>query len=292
MTWIVLITLSVLFGSVSALLQRLLVRDERAETYSYSVFTQLTSAVVCFLLALFLGRNSFPEISVILDSHVYLFILLSASLYALNAILCFKALQSIEVSKFSVLYATRAVVTIVVASVFLKEGLNAIQLIGSGMILFSILYLNTKSVKELFRFGKGEVFTLTAALAFGIATVSDKYIIEWFDFIPYLTLDFLLPAMILIAIKPKVVKEFRKLLTPKILPIILLFSILYALAALTFFGAMYASDNTSLVASIGQITTIATVILGIVVLKERKDLSKKLVAGIISVVGLILLIVR
>jgi len=292
MSWIVLITLSVLFGSVSALLQRVLVRDEKADTYSYSVFTQLTSAVVCLFLALFLGRNTFPEFSVVLESHVYVFILLSSSLYALNAILCFKALQSIEVSKFSVLYATRSVVTIVIASVFLKESLNTNQLLGAGMILSSILYLNTKSLKEFLRFGKGEILTLTAALAFGIATVSDKYIIEWFDFIPYLTLDFLLPAIILIAINPKVVKEFRKLLVPKILPIILLFSTLYALAALTFFGAMDASDNTSLVSSIGQITTIATVIMGIVVLKERKDLRKKLVAGIASVAGLILLIVR
>lgn len=291
MSWIVLITFSVLFGSVSALLQRVLVRDEKADTYSYSVFTQLTSAVVCLLLAIILGRNTFPEFSVILASHVYVFILLSSSLYAFNAILCFKALQSIEVSKFSVLYATRAVVTIIIASVFLKEGLTAIQLLGSGMILFSILYLNTKSLKEFLRFGKGEVFTLTAALAFGIATVSDKYIIEWFDFIPYLTLDFLLPAIILIAIKPKVVKEFGKLLIPKTLPIILLFSTLYALAALTFFGAMDASDNTSLVSSIGQITTVATVILGIVVLKEREDMKKKLLAGFLGFAGLLLIVI-
>lgn len=291
MSWIVLITFSVLFGSVSALLQRVLVRDEKADTYSYSVLTQLTSAVVCFLLALFFGRNTFPEFSVILESHVYVFILLSSSLYAVNAILCFKALQSIEVSKFSVLYATRAVVTIVIASVFLKESLNANQLLGAGMILFSILYLNTKSYKEFLRFGKGEILTLTAALAFGIATVSDKYIIEWFDFIPYLTLDFLLPAITLIAIKPKVVKEFRKLIAPKLLPIILLFSTLYALAALTFFGAMDASDNTSLVSSIGQITTVATVILGIVVLKEREDMKKKLLASFLGFAGLLLIVI-
>lgn len=290
MTWIVLITFSIFFGSVSSLLQRILVRAERSDTYSYSALTQLISAFVCFLLALLLGRNSIPEFSIIIESHVYLFILLSSSLYAINAIFCFKALQSIEVSKFSILYATRAVVTIIIASIFLKESLNVIQLLGSGMILFSILFLNTTSTRDLFRFGKGELYTLTAALAFGIATVSDKYIIEWFDYIPYLTLDFLLPAIILIAIKPKVVQEFRKLLVLKTLPTILLFSTLYALGALTFFGAMDASDNTSLVSSIGQVTTIVTVIMGVVLLKERKDLLKKIIAGVTSVIGLILLI--
>ncbi len=291
MNWIFLITASVLSGSVAALLQRVLVRGKTADTHAYSTLTQLLSAGVSLIAAIILGRTSFPNLRSIIDNQVYLFVLLSAILYTLNAIFCFRALKFIEVSKFSVLYTTRAVVTIIVASIFLGESLTSVQLLGSGLIIASILLLNTKSTKDLLKFGKGEVYALIAALAFGVATVSDKYIIEWFDFVPYLMLDFLLPALLLIMIKPRVVAEFKGLFSKKIFVPILIFSSLYTLAAITFFGAMSSSDNTSLVSSVGQVSTISTVVLGIIFLKERKELAKKVIAGVVSVFGLILLII-
>ena len=290
MNWIIAIAISIVAGSSAGLLQRVLMRGKVSGSYSYTAVTQLLSAFVVLGFAIILGRTSFPSIEVILSNRLYIFIIFSAILYALNGAFVFKALQSVEISKFTILYTLRAVVTIIVATIFLNEGLTLIQLIGAGCILFAVIYVNSKSLKDLFIFNRGEIYALMAALSFGTATVSDKYLIAWFDYVPYLFIDFLLPALILFAVRPKVVSEVGTLIKQKLASKLILFSALYAIAALSFFGALSMANNASLVSSVGQSGTILTVILGIVLLKERDQLGKKLLAGAISFIGLVLLI--
>jgi len=213
-------------------------------------------------------------------------------LYALHAIFGFKALQSVEVSRFTVIYSLRAVITILIATLFLDEKLTILQLFGALLILSAIVFLNTKSFKGLFRFSKGEIYALLAAVTFGIATVSDKYLLDWFDYVPYLFIDFLVPGLILFLARPKSVPESLELFKQKLGPKIFLFATLYAIAAISFFTALTQADNASLVSGVGQVGSIVTVLLGIVLLKERKDITKKLIAASLSFIGLILLIIR
>jgi drug/metabolite transporter (DMT)-like permease len=213
-------------------------------------------------------------------------------LYALHAVFGFKALQSVEVSRFSVIYSLRAVVTIIAATLFLDEKLTLVQLIGALLILSAIIFLNTKSIKGLFKFSRGEVYALLASISFGVATVSDKYLLDWFDYVPYLFIDFLVPGLILFLARPKSVPESVELLKQKLGPKIFLFATLYAIAAISFFAALTQADNASLVSGVGQIGTIVTVLMGIFILKERKEMTKKLIAASLSFIGLILLIIK
>jgi drug/metabolite transporter (DMT)-like permease len=290
--WLIAITISVITGSSGAILQRVLMKNKVSGSYSYSALSQIISAIVCLIIAILIGKQNFPTIELIFSNNLYIFILFSSVLYALHAAFGFKALQSVEVSRFTVIYSLRAVVTIFAATLFLDEKLTLVQMIGALFILAAIVFLNTKSLKEIFKFNKGEVFALLAAVSFGIATVSDKYLLDWFDYVPYLFIDFLVPGLILFLARPKSVTESVNLFKQKLGPKIFLFATLYAIAAISFFAALTQADNASLVSGVGQVGTIVTVLMGIFILKERKDITKKLIAASLSFVGLILLIIK
>lgn len=292
MSWLIAITISVFTGSSAAILQRVLMKNKVSGSYAYSALTQVISAIVCLIIAFMIGRQNFPTIEQIFSNNLYIFILFSSVLYALHAAFGFKALQSVEVSRFTVIYSFRAVVTILAAILFLDEKLTLVQMVGALLILIAIIFLNTRSKKEIFKFSKGEAFALLAAVSFGVATVSDKYLIGWFDYVPYLFIDFIVPGMILFLARPKSLPESVELIKQKLGPKIVLFSTLYAIAAITFFAALTQADNASLVSGVGQVGSIVTVLMGIFVLKERKDLTKKLVAASLSFIGLILLVIK
>lgn len=287
----VAVFISVTTYAGAALLQRVLMKEEDKNPLAYSAFTQLFSGVMVLVFAILSNNLSFPSLDLILEKKLYLFILLSGLCFAANAYFGFKSLKHIDISKFIVLFSFRTVVTIIVASIFLNEKLTPVQLIGSLLILLSIILINSKSVKEIFVFGKGEVYVLIASIAFGLGNVSDKYMFDSFELIPYMTIGFLLPGTLLTLRKPNTILEFPEFFRKNRIWKITLFTFLYTLAALSFYYAFILADNASLVSSIGQISTIVTVILGIIVLKERKDLRKKLLGGAISFVGLVLLAV-
>ncbi len=281
--------ISIITYSGAALLQRVLMRDEDKNPLAYSAFTQLLSGVMVLVYAVLTQNLSFPTIEVIIQNKLYVFMLLSGVCFATNAYLSFKSLKYVDISKFIVLFSLRTVVTIFVASVFLKEGLNATQFIGAILILLSIVLINTKSIKEIFVFGKGELYVLLAAIVFGLGNANDKYILNSFELVPYMTIGFLLPGTLLLLSKPKTVLEFSEFFRNNRIWKILIFTFLYTVSALTFYNAFVLADNASLVSSIGQISTILVVILGVVFLKEYKDLRKKIIGGLLSFIGLILL---
>lgn len=289
MTWLLALFISIGTYSGAALLQKVLMKGENKNPLAYSAFTQLLSAVMVFVVAIVTGRLVFPESQIVIENKLYLFILLSAICFATNAYAGFKALQHIDVSKFIIIFAFRTVVTIILSAVFLKESLTTVQLAGTGLILVSIILVNSKSARDMFVLGKGGRYALLAAIAVGVGSVTDKHMFNWFDFVPYLTIGFLFPGTLLVLAKPKNILEFPEFLKKDKIGKITLFTLLYTLAALSFYWAFVLADNAALVSSIGQISTILTVLLGIIILKEREDLGKKLLGGVLSFIGLFLL---
>lgn len=289
MNWMVAVFISVTTYAGAALLQRVLMREEDKNPLAYSSFTQLLSGVMVLVYAVFTQNLSFPTLDVIMENKLYLFVILSGFCFATNSYFGFKSLKHIDISKFIVLFSLKTVVTIAIASVFLNERLTLIQLIGAALILLSIVLINSKSVREIFVFGKGELYVLLAAVVFGLGNVSDKYMFNWFDLISYMIIGFLLPGSLLLLSKPKTALEFPDFFRNNRIWKILVFTFLYTVSALTFYYAFILADNASLVSAAGQVSTILVVVLGIFVLGEREDLRKKLIGGLLSFLGLVLL---
>ena len=65
-------------------------------------------------------------------------------------------------------------------------------------------------------------------------------------------------------------------------------SILYAASAITIFSAYQVGRNAAQIAPLNQTSTILTVILAIIFLKERSQLVRKLLGGLLSFIGIVL----
>lgn len=289
MTWILAITISIVTFSIANLLQRVLMEKEENDALGYSAFTQLLSGVLVLIGSIVFSLLLYPSLGTIVENKLLFFIALSGIAYAINAYSGFKALKHMEASKFIIIYASRSILTVIFASFFLSEKLSGIQLLGMVAIIGSIVLVNASSAKELFKIDKGEVYALLGAFAFAVGSTTDKYVLNWFEPMPYLVIGFFIPGLILLMSRPKMIKEFPQYLGKEKFGRIFLYTFLYTVAAVAFYYAFKLADNVALVSAVGQVSTILTVILGIVILKERDDLKKKILAGALSFVGLLLL---
>jgi len=68
----------------------------------------------------------------------------------------------------------------------------------------------------------------------------------------------------------------------------LLLCLLYGLSAVAFFAALSISPNSSQIFTINAFGAIITVVLAIIILKERDYLARKIIGAIISLAGLLL----
>ena len=64
-------------------------------------------------------------------------------------------------------------------------------------------------------------------------------------------------------------------------------STIWGIAAISYYKAIVISNSISLVVSVGQLSTVMTVLLGLIVLKERENWQLKIIASVVSVVGLV-----
>lgn len=189
--WQVLILLSVLFNAVAVVLQRVVLREQNSDPVAYSIVFQLISGSIIGAFGWVTGNLQFPpDITKIL-----LFIGLMIVLYGFGNVFIFQALKAIEASKFTILFATRALFTILASTLFLNESLNTTQWIGALLILFSVILVTVENTR--ITFGKWEFLTLLAAAAFGLEVTNDRYILTMFPLYTFVLLAFVLPALMM-----------------------------------------------------------------------------------------------
>lgn len=281
MNWQIFLTISVLSTAASTLVQRVLLRKKRTDPIALSIVFQLLGGVFVGTYALLKGFQ-IPHILPVLPNFF-----LMPILYGSANIFLFYALKYIEASEYTILYATRMLWTIFAAIVFLQESFSMQQVLGTFLILSSVVLVSWKSAK--FEFNKGTIFALLGAGAFGLGLANDSFIVRNVDVPSYMSIAFILPALVTWAIFPKSTKKMRALLEKENLPMTCIVSAMAGISAVTYFTAYQIGRNAAQIAALNQTATILTVILGIVLLKERSSMLKKLLAAIISAVGVILI---
>ncbi|MFC1649541.1 DMT family transporter [Patescibacteria group bacterium] len=283
MSWQVLVFLSVVLYSVSILLQRVIMKEDESKPIAFSIFFQVLSGLVILIVGLIFSDMSLPSNICELIWNL----LLMGLLYGFFNLFALKSLKLTEASKYSIVASTRVFFTVLASSVLLKEFLSGPQFVGALLIFAGVVLVNLESKK--FKLDRGTLLALAGAACFGFANTNDRYLLGSFDVYTYLTISFLLPPILMSLIYPKQVKYMKNYLDKKVIKKVLVLSIFYAFAALTFFAALQVGENSSQVASIGLTTVVVTVILATIFLKERDNMPKKIFAALLSLVGLLLL---
>lgn len=281
MNWQILITISVITFSLSTLLQRILMKDNKADSVAYSLFFQICTGVVILVYAFFAGFHMPNLLLYPLNTFIMI------SFYAAANIFIFKSLSFIEASEFTVLFVTRAFWTILAAVLFLGEKFLPIQILGTCLIVGSVLLVSFK--KKDFKFNKGSLYALLGALFLGLAFTNDAYLVGHFDAASYTGIAFILPGLGIALYSPKSLKKMKPLFRPETLIKLIILSIVYGTAAVTVYLAYQMGHNAAVLGAISQLSTILTVLLAIVFLKETSVLWKKAFGAVVAFIGVILI---
>jgi drug/metabolite transporter (DMT)-like permease len=264
------------------MLQKMLMRGEKADPIVFTIASQIIPAILIFLYTIATTGFHMPNL---LAYPINSIIMVTA--YACAAVLSFKAMGLIDASEFSVLFVTRVILVIFIAMGFLHEQFSALKIIGSILIILSVMLVSWK--KRKITFGKGEVYALVGAFFMGVGIGNDGYLSVKFDTLSYLVLAFLLPGIALMFIYPKKIRGLSVLLKQNMAIKMLLLCIFAVFSAVTYFLAFKYGNNVGQVAILNQTTTILTVLFSAVLLKETKNLNRKILGAIIAFLGVILL---
>lgn len=267
--------------AAGSILQRILLKHETSHPVAYSIVFQFLVALFMAIFTVFHGFH-LPDFILYWPN-----VLLMIFLYSVTNVLVFHSLKLIQASEFTIFFATRAVWTIIIAVTFLREHFLSIQILGTVLVLFSVVLVSLKEKK--FVFNKGVVFALLSACTIGIAFANDAYILRTSDAATYLVFSFSLPAFATLLAYPKSVVYMRHFFQLHMLIKMLLFSLFSAMSAITVYLAYQRSGNAAEIGVIAQLATIATVLFAIIFLKETTHVLRKIIGSTIAFIGVVLI---
>lgn len=279
MHWLIFGALNVIGFSVAAIFQRLTMKKEGSNPIVSTIIFELLLAIVTGIVALFVGFTLPPP-------HIWIELCVIGALYGYGGLFFFKAIKTIEASEMSILGSAGTLVTVILSYVFLNERLNGSQLGGVLLILASVVVINYN--RHTFRLSTGAWYALLGSACFGTAVIVDTFILKTYPAISYMPVGSLLISIILLVSFPrsfgKVIHNVRKIDMH-----LIIYSVLYAFAALMFYLPLQFGTYVSQLSAIGRVSIILTVILSAIFLKERSHIGKKIIGAILTTIGIFLI---
>lgn len=197
------------------------------------------------------------------------------------------ALHHLETGIYSILFNLRIVFTTIFGIAFLSERIIPLQIIGGLVIFLAVLALRGKTKKHITQLGLR--WGIAAAVVISVLNLSEKSLINHVGYFGYAIPTMLLATIVMWGvlyarngrIKPQVIFNKGTLL-------------LMTLRAMSAHGALLAltfGATLSIYTYVSSLSVVLTVILGILILKEREHLRQKLTATAIAFVGLTLILI-
>lgn len=281
MNWPIFASISIVSISIANIFQKKAMKDEKSDPI-------ISSIVFQFLLTIFTGVFALikyfkiPSVDI-----VFPYFVISTFLYAFGTLLSFKAIKMIEASEMTILTGFGAIATVISAFLFLNERLSLYQMLGVVLVLLSIFIVEFK--RKEFKIGIGALYAVLATILYGLAVTNDANILKSYDAISYTPIMSFLPGLVLCLIYPNKTTQLIKDLKHHISTNLGIYSFLYGIQAVTYYLALEKGAFASQMGVISKTQIIATVILASIYLKERENILKKVIAAILTTIGVILI---
>lgn len=245
-----------------------------------TVLVELMASIFSlFLLPIF-------EIKMPSDPKIYFLLGLSIIFYAIQNRLATVARSGMEASSYGVLKQISNVFVIVMGFLFLKEELvfkkimGAILLIGSNILIF---YEKGTWKKNHYLF-----LGILANLCMGMALFLDVNVSNSFNLAFYIVLILCIPAILILISERICIKEILYEWKNNSKFLILLTSISWCFMMITKLRTYQLGEVTK-IAPLCSLTVILNALFAFCFFKNRKNIAKKLIAGILVVIGVFLL---
>ena len=283
MSWQILLILSIIFLSFNGLFHKSLLKDDKSDPRAQAIVFLGIGGILSIVIALVRGKF------LIEFSPSLVFNFLTLAIFATIAyVLKYRGFQLINASEVVIFSTTSKFWNVVGASIFLHEIITIQKVIGTLIILIGIAV--TMYVNKKFRINKGIFFTLAAALLFGLTDINGYYILQTMDASNYQIYFYLLPVFALLLIQPSSIKKLSYYLKYDRALKVTALAIFDTLGMLALFFAYQVGGKASVIGPLSATKVIVTVVLAIIFLKERDNITKKLVGSMIAVIGVVLLL--
>ncbi|MEI7989617.1 MAG: DMT family transporter [Chloroflexota bacterium] len=283
MSWQLLTALSVLLFSLNGLFHRVLMKEESSDPIAQTIAFYGLGGLFAFVVAIFRGGFHY-QISI---DQIPFFVLFTA-FGTLAPVFGFKALKLIGASENSILSSTTRLWVVLGAFIILHEPFSLAKIIGTIVILVGIGFAQWQ--KEKLAINKGAIFALIAALSYAITEIIAFYILRNFDVPSFSVYSCILPVILLLIIKPKSISKLSFYFPPRRALNIGLVSINDTISTMLLFLAYQVGHNAAQIGPLMATQTIISVILAIVILKERDNMFNKIIGATIVVFGIILVV--
>ncbi|MBD3155616.1 MAG: EamA family transporter [Candidatus Aenigmarchaeota archaeon] len=278
--WFIYALLSALFMSSYALLMRKSLKDKGDPI----VFALLLNFIITFLL---LVTIPFENMTYSFTNSNSIVLVLTIIGTAIVAILFTKGRRLEEASNVSIGAQVGRIWSLVGAALILGEPITTYKMIGVGLVILGNILISWKGQK--LKLTRGMLFVISGSLLFATVNFGDKYLLRTFSTGFYNFLLYSFSSIILLAF---IRFDFKKIKKEMKLhgPIVFLIGTFFTLG-MYFFQLALKFGEVSRVVPVHSSSMIFTILAGIILLKERDDLIKKLIAGAIVFAGVYLLII-
>ena len=283
LAWFPLVVIYILNNAVSKILQKYALKGEEVDPTAFSAFFLFTVGVMTlpFLLVEKVVISSEPKI--------WLVVLLSGLFYTVCMIMFYYALKNIEVSQVETIATTRAIWIMLLGIIFFQENLTLSKFLGVFCIFLglAVIYWNRGKFTG---FSKPHLYTLLYAVIISGAYALDKYCLDFFSVAFYQVVIYCLPAVLTVIFIPGTLAKIRLFLRPqKSTTIFFICCFFQMISTLALYRAYQVGGELSVVGPLTQTSTVLTIFMGILFLRERWNLKRKIIGALLTILGIILI---
>lgn len=279
--WVVLAYLFYFIAaSASPLQRRWLAKYKNQENTGQILFAFQVSTLVALLsifLPLFQPLSFKGNLWILTGLAV-----LCGAFWAAYFVLSYTAQKHVEAGVSSLVNNIYTPITIVLATIFLHEGLNRMQILGTALLLVGMVIVSKKHRIGKFSFDKYFVLMALSGIFLGVCLIAERALmkITWFT---AGTMISWWSQCIFLGIATILFHQ-KRIYTHK--DIIITGSLRF-LQSLSWVILLFVVGNLSLVSSITTFKVVIVFIAAALFLWEREDMPRKILGSLIAVVGLL-----
>lgn len=273
--WVIIYLISAVVFAQSFKKANRKMKNAGSLTILLEVFTALFSIL---LIPIF--KITFPS-----DIKIYLTLLVVTVIYAITDRLNIEARYGLEPSTFSMLKQLSTVFLIIFGLLFLKEKFLINKFIGGIIIILANLLLAYDNGK--LKINKYFIMCFISNFLFAVAMLINVNISDYFNLAIYTIITVSVPALLIFLFERHSIKELKKEFKLYDKRTFFTAAATWSLMLISSVKA-YQLGNVSVVAPLLALTSIINAVVEFIFNKDNSKLTQKLIAGILLLIGIIL----
>ncbi|MFO0703520.1 MAG: DMT family transporter [Patescibacteria group bacterium] len=282
MGWISFAISAVFLNSLSTILQK----NHASKKINHTVITgslySMVSGAVVLIFAYITAQGA-----IVYTSKSLVLTLIALSIFVIGNWAYFRAMYILNASVLTIVMTLRALITTVIAWIFLNEGAHTNQYVGMALILTAILI--SQNIKKLKLNIEGVIFAVVAAFAFGIGNVFERIIVKEMNLYLYLVPAYLVPAVIVFLVQQWRLNGRPIRLSKITAGHVVFVGFISALSGILGLQSLALAPSSGHYAFVNQTRVIFVAVMAYFFLHEKGDIKRRLFAAFLSALGLLLL---